>query len=162
MFKSRREIIFEELLKVLEEEIKEGVFDASLILRSRLLLLLSISSGIQSTLYLAGKKFGLEVLSSMIEGESLSEILENSLPLIEKLVGKAEVEVMNQKVAVLRVYDSLTAKNAVNIGQTLDHFEAGMLAGIVEGKLKKRVVAFERKCKATGSEHCEFWIKIID
>ncbi|MFN7066062.1 MAG: V4R domain-containing protein, partial [Aquificaceae bacterium] len=62
---------------------------------------------------------------------------------------------LNQEGMVLQLDECITCAGMHNIGKKICQFETGMVAGIVESHLNKRVKAHESKCNANGDGICE-------
>lgn len=62
--------------------------------------------------------------------------------------------------AVIRVYETASSSQAMDIGEPLCHFTAGEMAGMIEALLAESVTVRETACWGTGNSYCEFYIKL--
>ncbi len=62
--------------------------------------------------------------------------------------------------AVIRVYETASSTEAMDIGEPLCHFTAGEMAGMIEALLAESVTVRETACWGTGNPYCEFYIKL--
>lgn len=62
--------------------------------------------------------------------------------------------------AVIRVYETASSTQAMDIGEPLCHFTAGEMAGMIEVLLAESVIVRETACWGTGNPYCEFYIKL--
>jgi predicted hydrocarbon binding protein len=61
---------------------------------------------------------------------------------------------------VIRVYETASSSQAMDIGEPLCHFTAGEMAGMIEALLAESVTVRETACWGTGNSYCEFYIKL--
>ncbi|MFQ6020989.1 MAG: V4R domain-containing protein [Candidatus Aenigmatarchaeota archaeon] len=119
-----------------------------------------ISVGYSSALYFAGKKLGKEIISEDIKGKDIKAILKEIASLFRKYgIGKIESKEVEEKRAVVQLKESASSYNMDPIGKTICFFEAGLIAGILEEKLKKKVTVRETRCGGLGDEVDEFVIR---
>ena len=144
--KSRRELIFEEIFENTEKNLDSDV-------KARIVSVQAISSGIGSTLYIAGKKLGESLIKN--KANSIETALESHRDAIEKYIGNFEYE--SGKIIVR---DCKISSGLPNIGVTLCHFESGIIAGVL--KSVGEYAVYERKCHTTGAGLCEHVIKKIE
>jgi hypothetical protein len=108
-----------------------------------------IGRGAAGTAYVAGKKLGAALgLTS----------LEAFLELCDTLkIGVIEVPVLTASKVRVDVYECITCAGMDTVGRAICHFEGGMIAGVVEGVMKKRVRAREVTCiGGLGHDACGF------
>ncbi|XRP97305.1 V4R domain-containing protein [Methanocaldococcus sp. 16A] len=121
---------------------------------------LTAGCGIEAIIYNIGKDIGREVISMCVDESNLlksfAEILKKSK------IGILEVKKVEDDEMVLVLKDCISCHNVPNVGTTLCHFEAGLIAGTLEKKLRRKVNAVEVKCCGKGDEYCEFLVKIGD
>ncbi|HTE54500.1 MAG TPA: V4R domain-containing protein [Kofleriaceae bacterium] len=106
-----------------------------------------IGRGAAGTAYVAGKKLG-----NSLGLTKLDQFLElcNSLK-----VGIIEVPVLTESRVYVDVYECVTCSGMRTVGRTLCHFEAGLIAGVVETVVKKRAKAREVTCiGGLGHDSC--------
>jgi predicted hydrocarbon binding protein len=106
-----------------------------------------IGRGAAGTAYVAGKKLG-----NALGLTKLDQFLElcNSLK-----VGIIEVPVLTESRIYVDVYECVTCSGMRTVGRTLCHFEAGLIAGVVETVVKKRAKAREVTCiGGLGHDSC--------
>jgi uncharacterized protein len=106
-----------------------------------------IGRGAAGTAYVAGKKLGntlgLTTLDAFLE-------LCNTLK-----VGIIEVPILTESRIYVDVYECVTCSGMRTVGRTLCHFEAGLIAGVVETVVKKRAKAREVTCiGGLGHDSC--------
>lgn len=99
--------------------------------------------------YYAGKKLG--------ESLGITQ-LEQFLELCEdQKIGRIKVPVMQKNEIYVDVYECVTCSGLDPVGRPLCHFEGGLIAGVVEGILKRPVKAREHTCiGGLGHESCGF------
>jgi len=103
--------------------------------------------------YLAGEKIGRKLNIDSVDG--LASRLE--------LMGLARVVVINSSDTggkrnriVIRFKESAVSFGIAFLGEPICHFEAGLLAGILEKIHKRKITVTETKCVAMGHEYCQF------
>ncbi len=108
-----------------------------------------IGRGAAGTAYVAGKKLGISL--------NLGK-LEDFLGLCETLkVGIIKVPTLTESRIHVDVYECITCSGLQPVGRVLCHFEGGLIAGAVEGILKKRTRAVETTCiGGLGDKACGF------
>ncbi len=154
-FLKQIDVIFEKMIKN-EEKKKISAVTYQILLLS----LYSLSSGYFSALYIAGKRYGKDELAKKIEGD-----LNKSLPLFCKIFSKMGLGKLKLigKTDGKRMTFQLKNGLAKDIGVVEKHicyFEAGIIAGFLEGKLNKHVIVQETLCCGMGDEYCEFIARI--
>lgn len=109
--------------------------------------------GAAGTAYVAGKRLGLSL--------GLTK-LEDFLALCKTLkVGVIEVPVIAETRIHVDVYECVTCSGMDTVGRTLCHFEGGLIAGVVEGIVKKRTRAHEVTCiGGLGDKACGFDLEL--
>jgi uncharacterized protein len=113
-----------------------------------------IGRGAAGTAYVAGKKLGLNLGLSSLEG---------FLELCNTLkVGVIKVPVLTESRIHVDVYECVTCSGLKPVGRVLCHFEGGLIAGAVESILKKRTRAIEVSCiGGLGNDACGFDLALI-
>jgi predicted hydrocarbon binding protein len=108
-----------------------------------------IGRGAAGTAYLAGKKLGHSL--------GLTK-LEDFLQLCADLkIGIIEVPVLTDSRIHVDVYECVTCSGLETVGRSLCHFEGGLIAGVSETVLKRRVRAHEVTCiGGLGDDACGF------
>ena len=120
-----------------------------------------VSVGYASALYFAGKKLGSEIISKNIKGGDVKTIMKEISNLFSTYeVGRLEVLETSDKRNIAQMKDCATCYHMEAVGKPVCFFEAGLIAGILEAKLKKKVVVNETLCGGLGDEIDEFNIKI--
>lgn len=109
--------------------------------------------GAAGTAYVAGKKLGLSL--------GLKK-LEDFLQLCKALkIGVVEVPLVAETRIRVDVYECVTCAGLATVGRPLCHFEGGLIAGVVEGVLKKRTRAHEVTCiGGLGDKACGFDLEL--
>lgn len=108
-----------------------------------------IGRGAAGTAYVAGKKLGLNLGLTSLDG---------FLELCNALkVGIIKVPVLTDSRIHIDVYECVTCSGLQPVGRTLCQFEGGLIAGAVESILKKRTRAMEVTCiGGLGDDACGF------
>jgi predicted hydrocarbon binding protein len=120
-----------------------------------------VSVGYASALYFAGKKLGSEIISKHIKGNDIKTVMKGIVELFKTYeVGKLEITETSDKRNIAQLKDCATCYHMESIGKPVCFFEAGLIAGILEAKLKKKVVVNETLCGGLGDEIDEFNIRI--
>jgi uncharacterized protein len=112
-----------------------------------------IGRGAAGTAYVAGKKLG-----NTLGLTKLEQFLElcNSLK-----IGIIEVPILTESRIHVDVYECVTCSGMSTVGRTLCHFEAGLVAGVVETVVKKRAKAREVTCiGGLGHDSCGVEVEI--
>ncbi|MHA1244625.1 MAG: V4R domain-containing protein [Candidatus Heimdallarchaeota archaeon] len=99
-----------------------------------------------------------EVIKGLVKYFSDNE----SITIPMKLAESADIQKVEEDLAVLRVYGLASASGAPFVGEPLCHFSAGEIAGITEALTGKNCVVHEISCVGTGHDFCEFEIKVSD
>ena len=112
-----------------------------------------IGRGAAGTAYVAGKKLGNSL--------GLTK-LEQFLELCSTLkIGIIEVPILTESRIHVDVYECVTCSGMRTVGRTLCHFEAGLVAGVVETVVKKRTKAREVTCiGGLGHDTCGVEVEI--
>jgi len=113
-----------------------------------------IGRGAAGTAYVAGKKLGLNLGLTSLEG---------FLELCNTLkVGVIKVPVLTESRIHVDVYECVTCSGLKPVGRVLCHFEGGLIAGAVESILKKRTRAIEVSCiGGLGNDACGFDLALV-
>jgi len=103
--------------------------------------------------YYAGKKLGHSL--------GITE-LEQFIDLCSKQkIGLIEIPVLEENRIYVDVFECVTCSGLEPVGRPLCHFEGGLIAGVVEGLLGRRVQATEQTCiGGMGHESCGFELTI--
>ena len=106
-----------------------------------------IGRGAAGTAYVAGKKLG-----NSLGLTKLDQFLELCTSL---KVGIIQVPVLTESKIYVDVYECVTCSGMRTVGRTLCHFEAGLIAGVIETVVKKRARAREVTCiGGLGHDSC--------
>jgi hypothetical protein len=106
-----------------------------------------IGRGAAGTAYVAGKKLG-----SALGLTKLEQFLELCSSL---KIGIIEVPVLTESRIYVDVFECVTCSGMRTVGRTLCHFEAGLIAGVIETVVKKRAKAREVTCiGGLGHDSC--------
>jgi predicted hydrocarbon binding protein len=112
-----------------------------------------IGRGAAGTAYVAGKKLG-----NTLGLTKLEQFLELCATL---KIGIIEVPVLTESRIHVDVYECVTCSGMRTVGRTLCHFEAGLIAGVVETVVKKRTKAREVTCiGGLGHDSCGVEVEI--
>ncbi|WP_456381900.1 V4R domain-containing protein [Persephonella sp.] len=103
----------------------------------------------------AGKALGDE-LGKVLYDEDLDKYLQNIASFVEKeKIGILKIVEKSDSKLVVQLDECITCAGMDNIGKRICHFEVGLVAGLVEKFLGKKVLASETKCNANGEGVCE-------
>lgn len=106
-----------------------------------------IGRGAAGTAYVAGKKLG-----NALGLTKLDQFLELCSSL---KIGIIQVPVLTESRIYVDVYECVTCSGMRTVGRTLCHFEAGLIAGVLETVVKKRARAREVTCiGGLGHDSC--------
>jgi uncharacterized protein len=112
-----------------------------------------IGRGAAGTAYVAGKKLG-----NALGFTKLEQFLELCATL---KIGIIEVPVLTESRIHVDVFECVTCSGMRAVGRTLCHFEAGLIGGVVETVVKKRVKAREVTCiGGLGHDTCGVEVEI--
>jgi predicted hydrocarbon binding protein len=113
-----------------------------------------IGRGAAGTAYVAGKKLGLNLGLSSLDG---------FLELCHALkVGVIKVPVLTDSRIHVDVFECVTCSGLEPVGRPLCQFEGGLVAGAVQAILKKRTRAIEVTCiGGLGHECCGFDLELL-
>ncbi len=108
----------------------------------------------------AGKELGKNI-GKILYDENLENYIANIKKFIEKnKIGILKVVEVSDKKMVFQLDECITCAGMDNIGKRICHFEVGIVAGVVETYLGKKVIAEETKCNANGEGTCEVSVYI--
>ncbi len=108
----------------------------------------------------AGRQLGLSLARNLLD-EDVNRFLEKVSDFAkEEKLGILVVEDLNKEKAVLRLDECITCSGMPNIGMRICHFETGIVAGLFEAFLGKRVKATETKCNAMGEGTCQVTVEL--
>jgi len=114
----------------------------------------------RSGLYLAGHKVGMEIISKNIKETGVKPVISEIIKLFSKMkIGKLKIKTIEEKKIILTLQNGVTASGMENIGEPVCFFEAGLIGGILEAKLKKNIKVNETMCGGLGDDVEEFTIK---
>jgi len=103
----------------------------------------------------AGRELGKEIGKVLYE-EDLDQYLKNVSKFVEtEKIGILKVVEKNDDKLVVQLDECITCSGMDNIGQRICYFETGLVAGLVEQYLGRKVLAKETKCNANGEDTCE-------
>lgn len=120
-----------------------------------------LSVGYFSALYMAGKKFAKNSLS----GKCDSSDIEKANAFLEEFfdkagMGKLTLVGVSGARYVYRLENCSSCNGMHSLEKQICYFEAGVIAGFLEAKLKKRVVVRETLCGGLGDDYCEFVARV--
>ena len=119
---------------------------------------LAITKNSSKALYEAGQFIAKRCLIS-IDNNDPKLILEQIKRTFNNLnIGKIYALQINPTKWILKLEESATAYGTIVRGSTLCHFEAGIISGIIQNAIKKKVLVQETECIGTGKDHCEFLV----
>ncbi len=105
--------------------------------------------------YYAGKKLGLSLgIATLDDFVALC---------VDQNIGRIEVPIFEDDRIYVDVFECVTCSGLEAIGRPLCHFEGGLIAGVVESLLQRKVSAKEHTCiGGMGHESCGFELTIGD
>lgn len=119
-------------------------------------------NGVRTVFTHAGRELGLDI-GKQIYSEDLDEYLSR----VQKFVYDSNIGILSlveqacvDDKMVLRLDECITCAGMPNIGKKICFFEVGLVAGIVETFVKKKVYAYETKCNANGDDCCEVTVDL--
>jgi len=120
-----------------------------------------VSVGYSSALYFAGKKIGKEIVAAELKSSDVKGVFKEATQIFKNLgIGNLSVKTVEENRAVLVLKGGTTASKIAPVGKTVCYFEAGMISGILEGRLKKSVTVTETRCGGLGHPEEEFTVKM--
>ncbi|MFH1126570.1 MAG: V4R domain-containing protein [archaeon] len=120
-----------------------------------------LSVGYFSALYMAGKKFAKNSLSDRCDADSVEKacaFLEDFF--MRSGIGKLKLIGDSGTRYVFRLEDCSACRDMHPVEAQICYFEAGIIAGFLESKVKKRVVVRETLCGGLGDDYCEFVARV--
>ncbi len=107
-----------------------------------------------------GREMGRE-LGETLPKESLDEFLKAVIELVRNSkIGVLSLVSADEDQLVVQLDECITCAGMENIGKRICHFEVGLVAGLVESFLGKKVRAGETKCNAMGEGTCEVTVDL--
>jgi predicted hydrocarbon binding protein len=107
-----------------------------------------------------GRELGREVGSTLIKPE-LDAYLSNVVEWVrDAKIGLLRAVELSDIRLVVALDECITCAGMPNIGKRICHFEVGLVAGVVETFVKRRVRASETKCNANGEATCEVTVDL--
>ncbi|MCD6476636.1 MAG: DUF2507 domain-containing protein [Candidatus Aenigmarchaeota archaeon] len=114
-----------------------------------------------SALYHSARNLAKKILIHEINGSSIEEICKSIISLFKKLeIGKLKVESIEKEKIIFRLENSVAASKMTPINDKICFFEAGLIAGILEAKLKKDIKVYETMCSGLGDQFEEFTVNL--
>ena len=103
--------------------------------------------------YYAGKKLGASL--GITQLEDFIDLC------VDQKIGRIDVPLFQENQIYVDVYECVTCSGLDPVGRPLCHFEGGLIAGVVEGLVKRPVKAREHTCiGGLGHESCGFELTI--
>jgi len=107
-----------------------------------------------------GREMGKELGESLPKG-SFDEFLEAVIKLVsDTKIGVLRKVSADENQLVVALDECITCAGMDNIGKRICHFEVGLVAGLVESFVGKKVRARETKCNANGEGTCEVTVDL--
>ena len=107
-----------------------------------------------------GRELGREVGASLHKPE-LNDYLGAVIAWVRDVkIGLLRQVHLGDKQLVVALDECITCAGMDNIGKRICFFEVGLVAGVVEAFLKKKVRASETKCNANGESTCEVTVEL--
>lgn len=129
--------------------------------RALILGLQWVSVGYSSALYFAGKKFGKEIVSKEVVSKDLNGVLKDVVSFFKDFgIGKLSIKEVEERTVTLVLKDGVTSSGMSSVGKPVCFFEAGLIAGIIEGRLNKNTTVTEIKCGGMGDSEDQFLVKM--
>ncbi|WP_457625276.1 V4R domain-containing protein [Persephonella sp.] len=103
----------------------------------------------------AGRALG-EQLGERLYDEDLNKYLKKISDFVEEeKIGILKISHIDESKLVVQLDECITCAGMDNIGKRICFFEVGLVAGLVEKYLGRKVIAHETKCNANGEGTCE-------
>ena len=103
----------------------------------------------------AGRALGTEI-GERLYSPDLRKYVKNVASFVEEeKIGVLKVVKTTENKIVFQLDECITCSGMDNIGKRICHFEVGLVAGVVEKFLDRKVLAEETKCNANGEGVCE-------
>ncbi|HLC51149.1 MAG TPA: V4R domain-containing protein [archaeon] len=118
-----------------------------------------VSLAESSSLYLAGKKFGKEAAKSFKSSQVADVVKDLGKMFSDFGVGRLEIKEKDEKSIIVALKDSASSSGMESVGRPVCFFEAGIIDGAMEARLKRQTVVTEVLCGGLGDEVDEFLIK---
>lgn len=152
------------------------------VLQQPMFSLMALDPLVPKLLYQAGSDYGLygisafyvsmlnpEIDKKMRPAERFPEIVNGIAALFAKndrialYYGmSSSVERIDEKSADIRIKGLATSAGAIPLGEPLDHFTAGEMAGVIKAKMGQTATVQETHCYGLGDDFCQFHIELID
>lgn len=108
----------------------------------------------------AGRELGKEIGETLRE-ERIDRYLEKVGEFMrESKVGILIPEEVSQNRIILSIDECITCSGMRSIGRRICHFETGIVAGLLETFLNRRVKVQETKCNAMGEGICQVTVEV--
>jgi predicted hydrocarbon binding protein len=163
LLEGERLAIEDELGRIMKKEhIRKEMPDTVSLKLPRVLIqsLQWISVGYASALYFAGKKLGDTIIAKRVPGGLNPALRAIGNIFMDIGMGKLEVIDFSAAKAIVRLYEGSTAYGMKPINKPVCFFEAGIIAGVLENKLEKKVMVNEVLCGGLGDGYEEFVVRI--
>jgi hypothetical protein len=103
----------------------------------------------------AGRTLGKE-LGKVLYDKDIDRYLSNVSDFVRKeKIGIIKIAEFSDEKLVIQLDECITCAGMENIGKRICFFEVGLVLGIVEYYLGKKLSAFESRCNANGEGVCE-------
>jgi hypothetical protein len=107
-----------------------------------------------------GRELGKEVGANLIDGD-LNVYLSRVIQWVaDTKVGILKPVEVSDSSIVVQLNECITCAGMSSIGKRICHFEVGLVAGVVETFVKRKVPAEETKCNANGEGTCEVTVRL--
>jgi uncharacterized protein len=116
--------------------------------------------GVSTVFQNGGRELGREVGRNLYSSD-LHQYLGSVVQWVwECGVGVLKPVELSESNIILALDECITCAGMDNIGKRICHFEVGLVAGVVETFLQRKVPAEESKCGANGEGTCEVTVRL--
>lgn len=107
-----------------------------------------------------GRELGKEVGNNLLDSD-LNKYLGSVVQWVfDTGVGVLKPVEVSEENIIVQLDECITCAGMDSIGKRICHFEVGLVAGVVETFLKRKVPAEETKCNANGEGTCEVTVRL--
>jgi len=107
-----------------------------------------------------GRELGKEVGGSMLDADLNVYLGRITQFIADNKIGKLRLVSADDSQLVVALDECITCAGMESLGKRICHFEVGLVAGVVEAFVGKKVRAYESKCNANGEETCEVTVDL--
>jgi predicted hydrocarbon binding protein len=107
-----------------------------------------------------GRELGKEVGANLYQSD-INDYLGGVIQWVaDAKIGVLKPAELSESRLVVQLDECITCAGMDPIGKRICHFEVGLVAGVVEAYLKRKVPAEETQCNANGESTCEVTVRL--